>query len=467
MRSHNQQITEILKTLSEAQEKQLYSLCQECAEKLIDFVAKYKSNDAPIIELLEEYFRLLFLAHKNEISVKVLKKHFVKVEKYFNTAVKNEKWVVAFFPYKASMWDCMESVWFAAKDNPECCVYVIPIPYYDYLIDGQLGQMHYEGELLPDYVPITDWKDYNKGSINPDIAFIHNPYGKENVLTCIPENFQAANLRNNVSLLSFLPYTIHRGSVVREAHITTGGVLLSDIVFVQSDSIRQQYINHLFELTGKQPGAMDVLNSKIIALGSPKADKIINSKQFNYAIPDEWNSVATGKRVIFFNTSIGAMLNNTMDDDDTYLVSLKLILNYFKSCDTAILLWRPHPLFEQTFHSMRPNHLDEYLKIRDSFINEGYGIYDETADLHRAIHFSDAYFGDSSSVIPLFLISGKPYQLHDHINKDILPNFIENIENEIVNNDTRKEEYCGKFLAESSGQAGKKIFEHVMSRVGT
>ena len=41
-------------------------------------------------------------------------------------------WMEAIFlPYKASMWDSLESVWKAADADPECDAYVIPIPYYD------------------------------------------------------------------------------------------------------------------------------------------------------------------------------------------------------------------------------------------------------------------------------------------------------------------------------------------------
>ena len=42
------------------------------------------------------------------------------------------KKVLVFLPYKASMWDCMESVWRAAvEDEEHCKVYVVPIPYAD------------------------------------------------------------------------------------------------------------------------------------------------------------------------------------------------------------------------------------------------------------------------------------------------------------------------------------------------
>lgn len=47
-----------------------------------------------------------------------------------------ERREVVFLPYKASMWDSLESVWKAADEDPNCDAYVVPIPYYDRNSDG-------------------------------------------------------------------------------------------------------------------------------------------------------------------------------------------------------------------------------------------------------------------------------------------------------------------------------------------
>ena len=43
----------------------------------------------------------------------------------------------------------------------------------------------------------------------------------------------------------------------------------------------------------------------------------------------------------------------------------------------------------------------------------GWGIYDDSADLNRAIAISDAYYGDPSSVVELFKKVGKPVMLQN------------------------------------------------------
>ena len=52
--------------------------------------------------------------------------------------INDSKKEVVFLPYKASMWDSLESVWKAADEDPECDAYVIPIPYYDKNPDGRV-----------------------------------------------------------------------------------------------------------------------------------------------------------------------------------------------------------------------------------------------------------------------------------------------------------------------------------------
>ena len=101
---------------------------------------------------------------------------------------------VVFLPYKASMWDSLESVWQAAEEDGQCDAYVIPIPYYDKNPDGSLGEMHYEGEEYPEYVPIVSWKEYDISEHYPDVIYIHNPYDNWNYVTTVHPDFYASKL---------------------------------------------------------------------------------------------------------------------------------------------------------------------------------------------------------------------------------------------------------------------------------
>lgn len=84
-------------------------------------------------------------------------------------------------------------------------------------------------------------------------------------------------------------------------------------------------------------------------------------------------------------------------------------LSFFKEhADEVALIWSPHPLLESTLISMRPHLFVEYNKIVSKFCDEGWGIFDNTDDLNRAIVICDGYFGDEISLVELSRLAKKP-----------------------------------------------------------
>ena len=95
------------------------------------------------------------------------------------------------------------------------------------------------------------------------------------------------------------------------------------------------------------------------------------------------------------------------------LEKIEQVIATFKQQDDVVLWWRPHPLLQSTFSAMRPQSYDYYMEIVKRFKDEQIGIYDDTAELHRAIAYADAYYGDVSSVVELFKQTGKPILLQN------------------------------------------------------
>ncbi|GAY77997.1 CDP-glycerol:poly(glycerophosphate) glycerophosphotransferase [Sporolactobacillus inulinus] len=113
---------------------------------------------------------------------------------------------IVFFPYKASMWDCMESVWREVKKNKNCKCSVIPVPYYKLDKDGNNTEFCYEGEKFPDEVPIVSYSEYNLEEQHPDIVYFHNPYDQYNLVTRVLDEYFSSNLKN--ILKSWFTYPI-------------------------------------------------------------------------------------------------------------------------------------------------------------------------------------------------------------------------------------------------------------------
>ena len=345
---------------------------------------------------LESYCECLF--HVSECmdslqlsdAIKELIRQMEQIKAAFEQDFPDKKEMV-FLPYKASMWDSLESVWKAADADPECEAYVIPIPYYDKNPDGTLGTLHYEGDLYPDYVPIMDYKKYDFEVRRPDAVFIHNPYDAANVVTSVDPFYYSSNLKKYTECLVYIPYYATSGDMA-EGQALCPAYLYADYIVIQHESYREFFDER-------------IPDEKFLAFGSPKFDRIIHMCQNPPEIPDEWKKTIKGKKVYFYNTSIGGMLENT----ESFLKKMAYVFQQFENRKDACILWRPHPLLESTFASMRKEYLAEYKALKQKFIDEKLGIYDDTPSIENSIVLSDAYIGDAgSSVTSLFGVVGKP-----------------------------------------------------------
>ena len=90
---------------------------------------------------------------------------------------------------------------------------------------------------------------------------------------------------------------------------------------------------------------------------------------------------------------------------------------FYENKDEVALLWRPHPLIKNTVSSMRPQLWAEYEKLVKQYKEGGWGIYDDSSDMDRAVIISDAYYGDGSSVVQVYQKTGKPVMIQ---NADII-----------------------------------------------
>lgn len=407
----------------------LLAQCQECAIKLGEIIEAVEGEDFVTIPMIEDYCELAYQfydkisqnihVNSNQVS-KALRKSLIRM----GNSVKNdipERREVVFLPYKASMWDSLESVWKAADEDPDCDAYVIPIPYFDKNPDGSFKEMHYEGDQYPAYVPVTHYDDYDISVREPDMIFIHNPYDEYNYVTSVAPKFYSKNLKQYTEKLVYIPYFVLGEIDPENAEARKGishfcvepGVLNADVVIVQSEDMRKAYIEILSEAVGEDTRPQ--WEKKILGLGSPKMDKVLETTEDDFEIPGEWMRVlakpdGSRKKVILYNTSVTALLQH----EDKMLVKMRSVFETFKeSVDDVALLWRPHPLIKATIESMRPELWADYEKLVEEYRAEGWGIYDDSAELDRAIALSDAYYGDHSSLVQLCQSAGMPVMIQD------------------------------------------------------
>ncbi len=406
----------------------LLSDAQEGAIQMGNLIEQLEGEDASSIHPIEEYCETCYrlyeeLASEEEQNpsgvYRLLKKMLTAVDNSVRMTVP-VRLEIAFFCYKASMSDCLESIYFAAKEDPSCDAYFIPIPYYDRNPNGSFGEMHYEAEgYYPDSYELVDWKKYNVEMRRPDIIYIMNPYDDRNLVTSVHPDFYAGRLRDLTDCLVYVPYFVHM-EVPDKGMGTTPGVLYSDLTFVQSENIRNCYIESFLNENDMEGLTLRTAREKIIALGSPKMDKLVHTGESDYPLPAEWKKTVdqrkTDQKIVLYNLSIYGALNTREDNGEGYLKKIRSALELFRNQKDVILWLRPHPLLAQTLHSMRPQLFREYEEILREYRSEGWGIYDDTPDINRAVAWSDVCYGDLSSVELLFEFLGKPVLLQNTSN---------------------------------------------------
>ena len=214
------------------------------------------------------------------------------------------------------------TAWKAADEDPDCDAYVIPIPYYDKKPDGSFREKHYEAALYPEYVPVVSYESYDFEKRRPDMIFIHNPYDEYNYVTNVEPFFYSKNLKKYTEKLVYIPYFVleevdpeNKDAVEGIAYfVTVPGVMNVDRVIVQSETMRQAYINVMTQFTEKQ--TRKVWEDKILGLGSPEFDKVASTEVRDEDISEEWKRIiykqdGSRKKVILYNTSVSTLLQSS------------------------------------------------------------------------------------------------------------------------------------------------------------
>lgn len=377
--------------------------CQKSAVVIGQAIEDAMNADEPMcVRLLEEYCDLLFEAgEKLPVFDRVpLDNKINEAVNAFESQNPADKLKVVFMPYKASMWDSLESIYFAAAGDPSCDAEVVPIPYYNLNSTTHTKSPVYEGNDFSKDIPVTKYDEYDLEEEHPDIIFIHNPWDNGNLVTQVYEQYFSKNLKKHCEKLVYVPYGIF-GMHMPDSHLDTIAYHYVDYIVMANENLKKELVQH------------GIPEEKVLVLGSPKFDRVIKNDREKKPLPQEWAKVIGDRKLVFYNTSISDLLYHGEHE----LNKMKQVFNAFRGRQNVTLLWRPHPLLMQTIVSMRPKLLDEFNGILELYRNEPTVILDETPDMDVAVSHADAYIGDGgSSLVTLFGVAGKPVFI---LNQDI------------------------------------------------
>lgn len=432
------QIMQLLATLQEAHKEirvylkkkeytrvqNLLADCQDCAVLIGDTIEQFEPDQEEIVKQLEAYCEKLFFI-SNEME-EYPKDRIPDIAKELDERIDNVRHdignnikvrlKVAFFPYKAAMWTSLESVWKAASEDAECEATVVVIPYYTLDSDCNKVKLHYEAELFPKNVPIVHYSRYNVAQEQPDMIFIHNPYDDMNNVTRVPEQYYSYNLKKYTERLIYSPYGMMGYYSPRDGAFMcdTNGVEVADYTLLQSERVKQIYIDH------------GVDRKKLIALGAPKVDAIVEEMKKEPGCPESWKEKLSGRKVFLLNTHLSYFIRGYIYEaehpgkKDYAKWYHEQIFDQLLNREGCALIWRPHPLMKATLESRNLYGTLEFVRKLEQRINESdNAVLDENGEYKVSFGLSDALITTYSSIIPEYMILGKPiYIYQNRLNAD-------------------------------------------------
>ena len=113
------------------------------------------------------------------------------------------------------------------------------------------------------------------------------------------------------------------------------------------------------------------------------------------------------KKIIVYKNNISSLLQHK----EKYIDKIQRVLATFKAeKDEVLLLWADNPLIRPALETLNPELWDSYVSIIDTYMREGWGIYDIEGilDFKSLAVVGDAYYGDTDSVIQKFTRAKKP-----------------------------------------------------------
>lgn len=362
----------------------------------------------------EEYKALLTKPVKQE------KARTVSGDKSTDNGIKGD---VLFLPYKYKYWESMRPFWEEAKDNPDCRVYVMPIPYYEKNWDGSHGTLRYEKSLFPPEIGAIELDGFDLSALRPGTIVFQDPRDDYADTMSVHPMFYSDRLKGLTDDLILIPplepdvpdEQDAKGWLSMDHFVTMPGVLNADKVYVSSDAMRQAYIRKLKDFCGVESpdetddiAAIRKIENKIRVAPWVK-------KECEKDIPEDWATKlikpdGTHKKVILYeiNASATASYGNRMIDKIRRVFSL-----FMENMDNITVILRVAPDLETVCGVMSEQDQGKLLDVLEEYVAAGFGIFDPSPDPTHALEAADAYYGDATDLVRRFIRAGKPVMIEN------------------------------------------------------
>jgi hypothetical protein len=366
---------------------------------------------------------------------------------------------VVFLAQETNIWPSLESVYHAFAGDSRCEAQLLYVPFEHRNNDKKIDSFTiYQNMGLP----IKHCLDYNLADESPDIVFFSKPYDG------IPMQFHIDNVDPVVQRSVYIPYWVNWMAVQNLQFLIDYHYRMSlhDKAWKIFDAPDYVRISHA------QYGSRKGENLELI--GHPRFDAIGKLRDIRKDIPVSWDEKIDNKMAILWNT------HSYIKDDgwSTFATLGNQILEFFRTHQHFVLIWRPHPHFFNSLingNVMAEEDVDALKTLVSSSNNI---ILDATPNYLYAFSVADALISDASSLLVEFLPTRKPilYTYNNSsrfiVNENLLPalyeastwNDVEKFIQMLMDGKDHKAEERKKVVEKFMPNARKNVGELIMNK---
>lgn len=369
--------------------------CQNHAISLGGAIEQLSGEGTHTVRFLEKYCEELYCLYNavvgdGEISLEQefekLGQIILEVEHSLEEGILSKKEILL-IPYKSSNWEQLKPVWQEAVAAERTRVFVMPVPYYEKDALGNLRELRENFMQFPEEVETVDYQSYNIELRHPDVIVIQNPYDECNYVTSVPPELYSSKLKNMTDQLIYVPYfemdEIQAGEEKAfqsmDYFVTVPGVVHSDRVIVQSEQMKQVYIQKLVAMAGED--TRDLWKHRLIVRKKKAFDEVA------------YNRETQEKKLLAYYVSASILHQY---GEKAIEKCLRVLNEFAKHKNVLKIIWFLDETIDGKWKATEKGVYQEFQKIRELFNQWELGEIVTYATNKERLLKCSGYYGDAS-----------------------------------------------------------------------
>lgn len=318
--------------------------------------------------------------------------------------------------YDPKLWPGMVRMYENLTSDENVNVIVTAIPYYQRERNRALGELSFAGnvfESIPEYVPFDK---INIEVMHPDEIYFQFPYDDCDSGISVHPMFYTDNLRKWTDKLVYVvPYLTDEFSYEEKRCMQTlqymainPGVMKADEVYVQSENIRERYLEALTEACSSKYKAY--FAHKIKVLEGLKDDLKPFEGLDEEEVPEGWwakilDEDSNIKKCVAYFISASRLIE--YKDEAFEHIQKKLSVFEDKEDKLTIFMCTQEGL-KEALDNVDDTFFERFKEFMNSMSQKKNVIWEENADFDVVFRTCDAFYGDEGNLLYRFASANKP-----------------------------------------------------------